>query len=382
MQTYELGKVPPIRVGSTALEGLSERVRALGGRSVALVLDTAVAQGPYMERLEAALQGLPTTRYRVPPGEPTVDVVNQAAAQARGLEEPVVMGVGGGSALDTAKQVAGVIAALHPIEHYLLCANPWAGRRPIIALPTTAGTGSEVTRTCIVSDAQGRKLWTWGDELLPDLVILDPQATVSMPRWVTVSTGLDALVHALEAATGQRSNPISTGVALQALRLVLRHLPTAVREPQNLQARQGMQEAALLAGMAIDSCGTGIAHNIGHALGTLYHLPHGIAVTLALEAALPWNLAGCEARYAEAALAWGVEPQTLPQAFGALLQQVGFAEAVRALAAPTLDPDALVQAMQAPENQPMWRNNARVPSPEEGLELARRTVQAWQAYRG
>ncbi|MDX2004352.1 MAG: iron-containing alcohol dehydrogenase [Meiothermus sp.] len=381
MAAYELGKVPRILVGGEAVDGLAGLVRGLGGKSVAFVVDGVVAKGGYLERLQSTLDGIRWANYLVPPGEPTVGVVNEAAAVARQLRHPVVVGVGGGSALDTAKQVAGVIAADHPIEHYLLYANPWAGRRPIIAIPTTSGTGSEVTRTCIVSDADGRKMWTWGDELLPDVVILDAAVTATMPAWVTASTGLDALVHALEAATGQRRNPISAGMALQAIRLVIEHLPTAVKRPGDLEARQGMQEAALLAGMAIDNCGTGIAHNIGHALGTLYHIPHGVAVTVALEAALPWNLKGNEGVYAQAAACFGVEPKKLPQAFKRLLKASGFAEAVRGVRTGRMGERAVAQTMQAPENQPMWKNNVRLADKDERLELARRTLEVWQDYR-
>jgi alcohol dehydrogenase class IV len=382
MVAYELGKVPRIQVGGEVVAGLAGLVRGLGGKSVAFVVDPVVLNGGYLGRLQSVLNGTDSAVYPVPPGEPTVGVVNQAAATVRRLNDPVVVGIGGGSALDTAKQVAGVIAAEHPIEHYLLCANPWAGRRPIIAIPTTSGTGSEVTRTCIVSDAEGRKLWTWGDELLPDVVILDPAVTTTMPAWVTASTGLDALVHALEAATGQRRNPISAGSALHAIRLVLEHLPTAVQQPNNLAARQGMQEAALLAGLAIDNCGTGIAHCIGHALGTLYHLPHGIAVTVALEATLSWNIEGNEAVYADAASCFGAPPKRLPQAFKKLLRASGFAEAVKGVKAGRMNANAVASTMQAPENQPMWKNNVRVPEQAEGLQLALKTLEVWQSYRG
>src|SRR3954447_26482506 len=107
---------------------------------------------------------MPIVQHSVPAGEPTVASVNAAADAVRRLPEAVVIGIGGGSALDTAKQAAVVAAGASGIEPYLLCANPFGGRRPIIAIPTTSGTGAEVTRTCILSDAGGRKLWTWGDE--------------------------------------------------------------------------------------------------------------------------------------------------------------------------------------------------------------------------
>jgi alcohol dehydrogenase len=229
---YELGKVPRILVGSEHLKNVSELVQGLSGESVVFVVDSAVAKSDYFKALRGF--GLPSSTFVMPAGEPSVATVNAAAQLARESVQTVVVGIGGGSALDIAKQVAAVMASDKSIEHYLLCANPWYGRRPIIAIPTTSGTGAEVTRTCIVSNAEGRKMWTWGDELLPDVVILDPVATVSMPEWVTISTGLDAFVHALEAATSQRRNVISRGLALQAIRLVKTNLPLAVEEPQNL----------------------------------------------------------------------------------------------------------------------------------------------------
>ena len=184
------------------------------------------------------------------------------------------------------------------VEHYALGANPLPGHRPMVAIPTTAGTGAEVTRTCIVTDRDGRKVWTWGDELLPDLVVLDPASTVTMPSHVTAATGLDAFVHAIEAVSGRRSTALVTAPALHALRLVLDHLPIAVTQPDDLDARQAMQEAAFLAGLAIDGGGTGIAHSIGHALGTLAHVPHGVAVAIGLAAALEWNVDGAPGAYA------------------------------------------------------------------------------------
>ena len=361
--SYELGKVPHILVGSEHLKNLPELVQSLSGESVVFIVDSAVAKGDYFKALQGF--GLPMSTFVMPASEPCVATVNAAVEIARQQPQTVVVGIGGGSALDTAKQVAAVIASDKPIEHYLLCANPWYGRRPIIAIPTTSGTGSEVTRTCIVTNAEGRKMWTWGDELLPDIVILDPVATVSMPEWVTVSTGLDAFVHALEAATGQRRNMISRGLALQAIRLIFYNLHVAVTEPQNLEARQAMQEAAMLAGMAIDNCGTGIAHCIGHALGTLYHIPHGVAVTLALQASFDWNIEGGEIPYREVSEIFGVYVKAMPITYRELLHKLKFADVVK----PEFDLDAedIAKMMAAPENLPMLTNNWRFADEKDRL---------------
>ncbi len=375
--SYELGKVPHILVGSEHLENLPQLVKSLSGESVVFIVDSAVIQGDYFKPLQDFC--LPMSTFVMPAGEPSVATVNAAVEMARQQPQTVVVGIGGGSALDTAKQVAAVIASDKPIEHYLLCANPWYGRTPMIAIPTTSGTGSEVTRTCIVSNKDGRKMWTWGDELLPDVVILDPLATVSMPEWVTISTGLDAFVHALEAATGQRRNRISRGLCLQAIRLVKRYLPEAIEEPQNIEARQAMQEAAMLAGMAIDNCGTGIAHCMGHALGTLYHIPHGVAVTLALQASFDWNIEGGEAPYQEVSEIFGVYVKAMPITFREFLHRLKFAQVVK----PDFDMNAedIAKMMMAPENLPMLSNNWRFADEKDRIELAHRMVKVWNSYK-
>jgi alcohol dehydrogenase len=381
MNQYELGRVPRILVGEESIHHLHGMLKAWECSSAVLIVDQVVAEGGYAQKIKDALKGFAVLEHVIPPGEPTVQSVNAAALVARSAPRPTVFGIGGGSALDTAKQVAVVAASFEGVEHYLLRANPFYGRRRIIAIPTTAGTGAEVTRTCTLSDADGRKVWTRGDEMLPDVVVLDASVTATMPASVTAATGLDAFVHALEASTGQRCNAISGGNALQAMRLVQKHLPVAVREPDNLTARGGMQEAALLAGLAVDNCGTGVAHGIGHALGTLYGVPHGVAVTLGLEASLAWNLEGAQVAYTDAAAALGVSPRDLPAAFKTLLEAVRFAEAVRALPDATLDARDISETMIGIENQPMLHNNDRVVHDADRLELARRTVEVWNAYR-
>src|SRR5262245_17584467 len=203
-------------------------------------------------------------------GEPRADQVDAAAKLARKERAALVVGVGGGSALDTAK-LASVVAVAEPgAEHYQLCLNPLpkkALRR--ICVPTTAGTGSEATRTSVFANQEGAKVWAWGAELKADLAILDPTLSVALPAPLTAATGVDALVHAIEAVTIRRANPLNDGTGLQAIRLIKRHLKRAVEAPQDLEARGGMLIASCLAGMAIDGAGTGIAHAIGHALGTI-----------------------------------------------------------------------------------------------------------------
>jgi alcohol dehydrogenase class IV len=235
--SYEIGRVPRTLVGVDALAALPGAIDALDGSEVGkvvLIVDGGVQATGYIARIVEALKRRAPMVYVVPPGEPTVASVDAAAATVRAVRDPIVVGVGGGSALDTAKQAAVVSVGTGGVEPYLLCAEPLPGRRPIVAVPTTSGTGAEVTRTCIVSDRHGRKLWTWGDEMLPDLVVLDPTAARSMPPGVTIGTGLDAFVHAMEACSGQRRTSIAAAAAQRALSLVLAHLPRVVADGNDL----------------------------------------------------------------------------------------------------------------------------------------------------
>ena len=384
MSEYELGRSPRIIAGQRSLDALPAAMRELGGGNVAVIVaDEAVVRTGYAARVAVAVatDGRRAVEHVVPPGEPTFASVDAAAAAVRSAGDCVVIGIGGGSALDTAKQAAVVGAAASGVEPYVLCANPFEGRRPIVAVPTTSGTGAEVTRTCILSDADGNKVWTWGDEMLPDIVILDPAATFTMPLAVTVATGLDAFVHAVEASSGQRRNTMSSAAAIHALRLVRTHLAAAAAVADDVAARQGMQEAALLAGTAIDNCGTGIAHSIGHALGSLYHLPHGAAVAIGLDAAIEWNVAGAPSSFSDASFAFGCAPAQIPDVLRELFADVRFGAVLSSLPEHDLDPKAIAARMVAVENQPMVDNNCRVPSEAEREMLAERTVESWRRLR-
>ena len=372
---------PEVWRGGATLDGLDRFRREVDCRSVVLVVDAAVAANGYGERVQEAFDGVAVLVQVLPPGEPSVASVDAAADPARSLHRPLVVGVGGGSALDTAKQVAVVLGSSAGIGHYVLARNPMTGRRPIVAVPTTSGTGAEVTRTCVLTEADGRKVWTWGDELLPDLVVLDPEATATMPPAVTAMTGLDAFVHALEAVTGQRRHERPPEPALTAISLVGQHLPDAVADGRDLAARAGMQEAAFLAGTAIDGCGTGMAHSIGHALGTRYHLPHGAAVAIGLEAALEWAVEGAAAVFEPVAAVLGVGAREVPDRYRQLWADCGLGTAVAALPEAELEPEPIAAAMVAEENLPMYVNACRPADDAQRAELAARTVAVWHELR-
>jgi alcohol dehydrogenase len=391
------GTSPVVLRGRAALDRLAAfRVRT-GCRSVAIIADGAVVTNGYGDRVRLALESsVELAVHVVPAGEPTVGSVDAGAAALEHLDAPLVVGLGGGSALDTAKQVAVLLDGVRgpatsrgparSIRPYLLARAPLPGRRTLVAIPTTSGTGAEITRTCVLTDDRlgggGRKVWTWGDALLPDLVVLDPGATVTVPPVVTTATGLDAFVHAVEAVTGKRRDERPPEPALRAVELVRDHLPLAVADGRDLRARAAMQEAAYLAGTAIDGCGTGIAHAIGHALGSLYHVPHGVAVAVGLEAALDWNLEGAPASFGTLAMALGAGPREMAGCYRALWVSGGLPAAVAAVPSVRLDAAAIAATMVTEENLPMVRNNCRLPDGDDIQDLARRTADAWTSLRG
>ncbi len=382
MSVYTIDRLPVLVAGCGALATLPDQVQRLHATSVLLVSDQGMAAAGWVGRVQASLaESCPVATFLAPPGEPRIATVDDGVTLARTLDAgAAVIGLGGGTALDIAKLIAAVAAGVLPMQAYMMCANPYAGKLPSLMIPSTSGTGAEVTRTCVLTDAEGRKSWAWGDELCPDVALLDPEITITLPPALTAATGLDAFVHAVEAATGQRANAIAQAFALQAIRLIGAALPAAVAEPHNLTARQQMQEAACLAGVAINQCGTGIAHNIGHALGTVAHLPHGVAVTIAMQRTLAWSVAADPERYQAIADAMrpGSRADDVPAMFEALLDAADFAGAAAPFHATRFDQDALRASMLSAENLPMMANNARIPTADEMADLAEWTAAWWQ----
>jgi alcohol dehydrogenase class IV len=296
-----------------------------------------------------------------------------AVAVARLEGAQAMVAIGGGSTMDLGKTVAAIAAATAPASHYGLCANPFpAARLACVCVPTTSGTGSEATRTAVLSDAAHRKVWLWGDALKADVILLDPVLTTGLPTHLTAATGIDALVHAIEASTNRNANPANDMYCHQAIRLVVQHLRQAVNSPGDLAARAGLQWAATFAGIGIDNCGTAIAHNIGHALASLRPVHHGRAVGLAMRATLDWSVADNHAGFAAAAQAMGetADARRLPGAFERLLRQVGVKVSLAGEGHDAITPAQLAQQMAQPENEPMRRSNRREVREQDLLEFA------------
>jgi len=378
INSFSFPGVGRVSFGFGRVEQLGEDIAELRGDKspVLLISDAGVARAGIVARAESILRrsGYDVIVLADLKGEPKAETVDRAASILRRLGKSFVVGLGGGSALDTAKLATVIAAGDLPVEDYALCARPLP--KPLVKrvmVPTTAGTGSEVTRTAVFTTSEGRKVWTWGRELLAESVVLDPTLTSSLPAHVTATSGIDALVHAIEACTNQQRNPFTDSFALQAIRLGKEHLMRAIENPEDMNARGGMLIAATLAGIAFGTTGTAAAHSIGHALATIAGIPHGRAVAIGMDAILGWNAEASPEAFATVAEALGGprKAEAAAPAFRVLVEQAGID---RSLADEGIDPETLAAVMMSEENKPMLENNAREISGEDVLELARRAL--------
>jgi alcohol dehydrogenase class IV len=356
------------------------------GKKVCLISDPGVVQTGITGRITEALErkGYRVALFSAVQRDPTFEAIDAAVDFVRSSSPSAVIGLGGGSALDTAKLAAVAAAGERSTHEYALMACPLPERTAtLIAIPTTAGTGSEVTRTVVFSHVDHHKVWAWGEPLRPDFVVLDPELTVSLPSSLTAFTGLDALVHAIEASTNRETHPFAQANGLRAITLVAQNLKRALMTPDDLESRKNLMIASTLAGMAIDAVGTGIAHGIGHALSTLTPLHHGRSVAVALDAVYPRNAEANIPVHAEIALALGVSrvddpPDLLAQrgarAFHDLILETGIETSLRKDGLSAQDLDRLVDVILSPENRILCDKNCYTPTEKELRELAQQLL--------
>lgn len=304
-----------IEYGNGSIQALDSHIRALGGHKAILVADPGVVKAGIIDRVKAPLEqaGIAYELFSEIEPDPAIDSVEQGTALAKAAGCDIVVGIGGGSSLDTAKAIGLMITNPGHIRDYVGIGKVGQRGAPVIAVPTTAGTGSEMTIWSVLSDKQAKvKLSVGSVYNCPALALCDPELTQTLPAFVTAATGMDALTHALESYVNKATQPISEGLSVQAMKMIARSLRLAVVQGENLAARGDMLLASLIAAMAFNSTRLGLAHALAIPLGAHFKIPHGTVNAILLPEVMAFNLIGNPEKYAEIAAIFGERVEGLP----------------------------------------------------------------------
>ncbi len=380
MQPFVFNTVPQLVCQPGSALVLAERCRSLGIRRPLLVTDPGLLAIGLVQPVQAALEaaGVRVTLYDQVREDPPEATVEAAAARGRSADVDGVIAVGGGSSMDVAKVVAVLLAGSQPLHALYGVDQVSGGRLPLILVPTTAGTGSEVTPVAVITTGETTKAGVSSPVLLPDIALLDADLTLGLPPRVTAMTGVDAMVHAIEAYTSKhKKNPLSDILAREALRLLADNIRTAVSEGGNRDARAAMLLGACLAGQAFANAPVAAVHALAYPLGGHYHIPHGLSNSLVLPSVLSYNMPAAETLYAELAEiivpaatgSVGARAAALVQALQQLIADVGLPATLAEAGVPVTDLPML--ATDAMQQQRLLVNNPREVSEADALAIYR-----------
>lgn len=337
--------VPEIIFGGGAVQRIGKEAKKRGGSKALLISDEGIKRAGLLKEVEECLarEGLKVTIFDKVEPEPWVETADEAGGIAKGNNCNLIIGMGGGSSMDIAKAAAVLATNEGKAENYQgLNKIPKPGLTKIM-VPTTAGTGSEVTFTAVLSNREPKgKAGINSPYLFPELALLDPLLTLSAPPAITASTGMDALTHAIEAYTSLQATAITDALALKAIELLAQNLRRAVSKGGDIEVRENMLLGSLLAGMALANAGVGAVHALAYPLGGLYRIPHGVANGLMLPYVMEFNLEKSLEKFARVARAMeeeieGLSPleaaQRAVEAVNKLSQGIPVARKIRELEA-------------------------------------------------
>ena len=317
MNTYSLLNVRRIIVGAGSIASIKEIVDDLGAKNVLIISDKGVVNAGLTDKPRAMLEaaGIKVFVIDNTPPEPDVDQVNAIFAEARQHEAQLIVGIGGGSAMDVAKIIAVMLKNDIPLRELLNKAPISNDGLPTLMIPTTAGTGSEATPNSIILVPEDElKVGIVSPRLMPDYIILDPELTLGLPPAITASTGMDALCHAIECYTSKKGNPFSELLALKAIRIISSSIRKAFGNGKDIEARHDMLLGALYGGMCIATSSTTAVHALAYPLGGKYRMPHGISNAILLPFVMRFNAVGNEDKFRDVALAMGLDVASLSAA--------------------------------------------------------------------
>lgn len=356
------------------LAELGAEAAMLGTHALVVTGRTAARRSGTLDRALAALakENVATTTFERVAPDPSLDTVTEGTELARQSACDLVIGIGGGSSMDAAKAIAIMAAQPRPVEHYF-AGKPFDERGlPLVAAPTTSGTGAECTNNSVLTDRRnGIKKSLRGPGMVPAVALVDPELTVSAPRGVTAHSGMDALVQAMECYVTKGAQPVSDVLALRAMSLIYRALPTAVADGRDRAARERMALGSHMAGLAFASAGLGAVHGLAHPIGHDFGVPHGRVCAVLLPPVLEFNLPACREKFDRMAEAMGLSGgEALPGAMRERLEQLGIAPHFREFGT---DDSAIPKILSLCRSGSM-KSNPRPASDEDLTEILKQVL--------
>lgn len=321
-------KWPTTFDGAGSAKELCKHIAAEGHKKVLIVTDAMLVQLGLIDPIKAELdaQGVESTIYDGVKPDPTVDQIEAGFDMYKAEGCDGLLAIGGGSSIDAAKVIGARAKNNKPIRKMAGLFRVFRGMAPLYAIPTTAGTGSEVTIAAVVSDPEAqRKLPIMDLKIMPTACALDGTLMTGLPAPITSATGMDALTHAVEAYISEAASGKTDALAIEAAKLIMANLETAVADGANVEARQAMTSASSMAGKAFTQAGVGYVHAIAHNFGALYHTPHGLANAIVMPYVLDFSLPKCASRLADLARACNIgsgSDEELAKAFIARIREM------------------------------------------------------------
>ncbi len=333
-----IGMPRTLRVGGGAVSTLGDLVAELGLARTLVVTDRYLVETGLVERLVRLVRdgGGTAAVFADTVSDPTTASLQAGLDAVRAHDADGIIGLGGGSPMDTAKALALLSRQGGHMRDYKAPARNAGAALPVVAVPTTAGSGSEVTQFTIISDSETEeKMLCAGPAFQPAAAIVDFELTLSMPPRLTADTGIDALSHAVEAYVSRRANPFSDGLALTAIASIGRYLRRAYLDGEDREAREGMMLAATQAGIAFSNSSVALIHGMSRPIGAHFHIAHGLANAMLFTAVTEFSLSGAVSRYADCARALGVATEADADAAAAAALVAGLRTLCTELAVPT-----------------------------------------------
>lgn len=311
LQRFVFDEPTKIIYGEGALKELNSELIALGAKSVLLVCDQGIVKAGLVDKVQSVLKELPEVKlwvYDKIIANPLDLTMDAAYEYAKDNKVDTIIGLGGGSSLDSAKGIALLMTNGGKLRDYLMDGKPIANMiAPTILIPTTAGTGSEVTRTIVATDhiSSFKDGFKDAATIFAKTAILDPELMLNLPPNVLAACGMDALTHAIESYTTWKANPVTDALNIYAIKLIGENIRTAYAQPANMTAKGMLLLASTITGVAFDQSGLGLAHCMGHPMGGLFDVPHGVACAMALPVVMEFNQIANHNKFADIAVMLG-----------------------------------------------------------------------------